>query len=89
MKIKSGYKIRKIAGENVIVSIGTLNVNMTKVISLNDTSVWLWEQLGGEEFDAERVADLLCGEYDVDHNTALADAGAWIESLRQANLIEE
>ena len=89
MKIKSGYKIRKIAGENVIVSIGTLNVNMTKVISLNDTSVWLWEQLGGEEFDAERVAELLCSEYDVDHATALADAGAWIESLRAVNLIEE
>ena len=89
MKIKSGYKIRKIAGENVIVSIGTLNVNMTKVISLNDTSVWLWEQLGTEEFDTEKVADLLCGEYDVDREKALTDAAAWIKSLREASLIED
>ncbi len=35
MKIKEGYKIRNIAGEHVIVSIGTLNVNLTKVVSLN------------------------------------------------------
>ena len=41
MKIKHGYKIRNIAGENVIVAIGKLNVNLTKVISLNPTSVWL------------------------------------------------
>ena len=45
MKIKEGYKIRNIAGEHVIVSIGTLNVNLTKVVSLNPSSVWLWEQL--------------------------------------------
>ena len=44
MKIKEGYKIRNIAGEHVIVSIGTLNVNLTKVVSLNPSSVWLWEQ---------------------------------------------
>ena len=41
MKIKEGYKIRNIAGEHVIVSIGTLNVNLTKVVSLNPSSVWL------------------------------------------------
>lgn len=89
MKIKPGYKIRTIAGENVIVSVGTLNVNMTKVISLNDTSVWLWNQLGNNDFDNQTVADLLCQHFDVDHDTALADSNDWINSLRNANLIEE
>ena len=89
MKIKPGYKIRNIAGEYVIVSVGILNVNMTKVISLNDTSVWLWEQLGTENFDEEKVADLLCRHFDVDRTTALADSADWIVSLRNANLIED
>ena len=89
MKIKDGYKIRNIAGENVIVSIGTLNVNLTKVISLNPTSVWLWEQLGNEEFDDEKVADMLTDNYEVGREQALSDARAWIESLRSANLLEE
>ena len=66
MKIKEGYKIRNIAGEHVIVSIGTLNVNLTKVVSLNPSSVWLWEQLSGTEFDAGRVADLLTEHYEVE-----------------------
>ena len=89
MRIKEGYKIRNIAGESVIVSIGALNVNLTKVISLNPTSVWLWEKLGNEEFDADKVAGLLIENYDVDNDLALTDAKAWIESLRKANLIEE
>lgn len=89
MRIKQGYKIRNIAGENVIVAIGKLNVNLTKVISLNPTSVWLWEQLGNEEFDAAKVSELLVSNYDVDHDTASADAEAWISSLRKAGLLDE
>ncbi len=89
MRIKKGYKIREIAGESVIVSIGSLNVNLTKIISLNPTSVWLWERLTDEEFDAEKVADLLTGNYEVDRAKALTDAEAWIGQLRKAGLVEE
>lgn len=89
MRIKEGYKIRNIAGESVIVSIGQLDVNLTKVISLNPTSVWLWEELGHDEFDADRVASLLTDHYEVDYDQALADARDWISSLSQAGLIEE
>lgn len=88
MKIKTGYKIREIAGENVIVSIGTLNVNLTKVISLNPTSVWLWEQLQDVDFDTEKIAGLLTGQYEVEYKTALADAEAWVKSLDEADLLE-
>ena len=89
MKLKQNYKVRKIAGESVIVRMGTQNVKMTTIISLNPTSEWLWEQLQGVEFDAQKVADLLTSEYEVEAEVALADANAWIESLRKADLIEE
>lgn len=89
MRIKQGYKIRNIAGESVIVSVGNLNVNLTKVISLNPTSVWLWERLGDESFDAEKAASLLTDNYEVGYDDALRDAAAWIDSLREAGLIEE
>jgi hypothetical protein len=89
MKLKQSYKVRKIAGESVIVRMGTQNVKMTTIISLNPTSEWLWEQLQGVEFDAQKVADLLTAEYEVEAAVALADANAWIESLRKAELVEE
>ncbi len=89
MKLKQNYKVRKIAGESVIVRMGVQNVKMTTIISLNPTSEWLWEQLQGVEFDAQKVADLLGTEYEVEPTVALADANAWIESLRKADLVEE
>ncbi|MBQ8334829.1 MAG: PqqD family protein [Tidjanibacter sp.] len=89
MKLKQNYKVRKIAGESVIVRMGVQNVKMTTIISLNPTSEWLWEQLQGVEFDAQKVADLLGAEYEVEPTVALADANAWIESLRKADLVEE
>ena len=89
MKLKQNYKVRKIAGESVIVRMGTQNVKMTTIISLNPTSEWLWEQLQGVEFDAQKVADLLTAEYEVEAAVALADANAWIESLRKAELVED
>lgn len=89
MKLKTDYKIRKIAGESVIVRMGTQNVKMTTIISLNSTSEWLWEQLQDEEFDVEKVADLLTAEYEVEREVALVDAAKWVEMLRKAELVNE
>ncbi len=87
MKLRTDCKIRKIAGESVIVRMGKLNVDMTRVISLNSTSEWLWEQIGNEEFDVEKVADLLTAEYEVEREVALLDAQKWVEMLRSADLL--
>ena len=89
MRLKTEYKIRKIAGESVIVRMGAQNVKMTSIISLNSTSEWLWEQLQNEEFDADKVADMLTAEYEVEREVALVDAEKWIEMLQKAELISE
>ncbi len=89
MRLKSDFKVRRIAGESVIVRMGEQNVRMTSIISLNPTSEWLWQQLSNQEFDAEKVADLLTSEYEVEREVALGDAAKWIEMLRKANLVEE
>jgi hypothetical protein len=89
MKLKQNYKVRKIAGESVIVRMGTQNVKMTTIISLNPTSEWLWEQLQGVEFDAQKVADLLTAEYEVSREVALIDAEKWIDMLHKADLVVE
>ncbi len=89
MKLKTDYKIRKIAGESVIVRMGAQNVKMTSIISFNATSEWLWKQLQDEEFDVEKVADLLTAEYEVEREVALVDANKWVEMLRKAELVNE
>ena len=88
MKIKSMYKVRQVAGENLIVGQGRLNADMTKVISLNDTAVLLWNELVGKDFSCEDVADVLVSTYGIERERAMTDASKWIEKLKGCEIIE-
>lgn len=84
MRIKKGFKLRKMCGENIITADGMENINFNKLVSLNATAAFLWEQVSGTEFNAESLAELLVKEYGIDIETAKADAEnlckAWIDA---------
>ena len=88
MKIKSMYKVRQVAGENLIVGQGRLNADMTKVISLNDTAVLLWNELTGKDFTCEDAADVLVANYGIEKERAMADAAKWIEKMNECDILE-
>ena len=87
MRFKEGYKVRSMAGENVVIMQGTAGSDMTRIISLNDSSLLLWNALQGKEFEVSDVATLLIDEYEIDTDTATADAQAWVEKLAECGLI--
>jgi len=87
MKIKEGYKIKKMAGENVIITQGRYGMDMTKVITFNDTAEWLFNQLHGKEFTQTEVVRLLTGHFNVDVETANASANDFIKSLVTTELV--
>ena len=89
MRIKRGYKIRHIAGESVVEAAGAFSIDLPRVVSLNPTSAWLWDQLGESDFTEQKVAELLVENYDVEPRRALRDSRNWIESLEKAGLIEK
>ena len=88
MKIKSMYKVRQGAGENLVVGQGRLNADMTKVISLNDTAALLWKELAGRDFTCEDAADVLVATYEIEKEQAMADAAKWIEKMQACGIIE-
>lgn len=88
MKIKSEYKVRQIAGENVVIMQGEVGADMTQIITLNDSALLLWESLCGKEFTAEDAVAVLCENYDVAEDVAALDAKNWIERMQQCGLIE-
>ena len=88
MKIKSMYKVRQVAGENLVVGQGRLNADMTKVISLNDTAALLWKELAGRDFTCEDAADVLVATYEIKKEQAMADAAKWIEKMQACGIIE-
>ena len=87
MKFKEGYKVRSMAGENVVIMQGTAGSDMTRIISLNDSSLKLWTELQGKEFEVEDVANILVDTYKIDVELAERDAKAWVEKLAECGLI--
>ena len=89
MKIDSKVKVRDIAGEKVVIMQGRLGADLTRIIQLNGSSVWLLEQLTDRDFEVADVVELLTSRYDVDEQTATADAAKWVEQLRQHKMVIE
>ena len=79
MKIKEGFLLRQVAGQNVVLPASAeLDLNM--MITLNDTGAFLWERLA-EETDEAALVQALLAEYDVDEATAAAAVAAFVKKL--------
>ena len=88
MKIKPGFELRTICGENFIIAKGAQNINFIKIINLNESATYLWNNVLNKDFDAPLMASLLQQEYDVDPDTALADATELLTAWQNAGLCE-
>lgn len=87
MKIKSQYKVRHVADEDIILVQGRNPGDMTTVIALNETSLFLWNQLKDRDFELSDVTELLMQHYDVEYETARKDAESWVTKLQENNII--
>ena len=88
MKISEKFKVREMAGEHVIIMPGRVGADMTRILALNDSSLYLWETLRGRDFTTEEAAGLLTERYEVDEATALRDAQAWAGKRAECGVLE-
>ena len=89
MKIKEGFVLRQVCGENVIVGEGLNAINFGKMLALNETAAWLWQQAQAMgEFTIEALADKLCDEYEVTPDEARRDVAAIIDEWKAVNVVE-
>lgn len=89
MKINQGFELREMCGERIIIATGKENIDFSKVISLNESAAWLWNEVEGKEFTPETLAALLREQYEVDEATALADATALAAQWVSIGLVSE
>lgn len=88
MKIKTGFELRNVCGENIIIAHGVENIDFTKVITLNESAAFIWKQVEGKTFTEEDMVKILLDEYEVEESQAQADVKALAESWLQAGLVE-
>lgn len=86
MKLKEGFMLRQIAGENVVVPLDE-DMDRNMMITLNNTGRLLWQKLE-EGADLDQLTDALTGAYQVDEATAAAHAAAFVKKLEEHNFLQ-
>ncbi len=89
MRQKKGFNLRNICGENIIVAEGIENIDFSNIISMNESSAYLWKNLEGKDFTAADMAKLLTEEYEIDDQTALNDSTDLAALWLNAGIIEK
>lgn len=87
MKIKKGFILRVVGGENVVVPVGALSKTFHGMINLNETGAFMWKFFT-EEHTVEEAVDALCAEYDVDRERAALDVQKFADVLTQNGFVE-
>jgi hypothetical protein len=87
MKINPIYKVRKVAGENIILLQGKTSGDMTRVVAFNESALLMWDTLQGKDFSVLDATQVLLDNYEVSPDVASADAMKWVETLRENGLL--
>ena len=89
MRLKKGFVLREVCGERVIMGEGLGAINFGKLLALNETAAWLWQQaqtMG--DFTIEALAERLSEEYDVTADEAKADVVEIIAEWQKVDVVE-
>ena len=87
MKIKKGFVLRVVGGENVVVPVGEMSKTFHGMINLNATGAFMWKFFSEEHTLEEGVAALLA-EYDVDEERARADVEKFMNAVMKNGFAE-
>lgn len=88
MKIKDGFMLQSVAGSTVVVPVGEKSISFRGMLTLNEVGAFVFEQLKSDT-TAERIAEKITAEYQVDYETALKDVEAFISRLKEKDIIDE
>ena len=86
MKIRKQLVKRTIAGDVILVPVGDASLELKGLLTLNETGERMWDLLPQCDTEETLVRQML-EEYEVDEATLRADVGAFLDSLRQLDIL--
>lgn len=89
MKVKNGFNLREVCGENIIVAEGDENIDFSNIISMNESSAYLWQEVQKlDNFTIDTLTQLLCEQYEIDEATVKKDVTTLATQWAAAGIIE-
>lgn len=87
MKIKSGFMLREIAGQSVVVPLGARVIEFNGIMTLSESGALLWRELE-KNSTVDEMVEILLSEYDIDRETAQNDVEQFVKSMVETSIIE-
>ena len=87
MKVKENFMLRKVADSYVVVPVGRQTLDFNGIINLNETGAFLFELLQ-KGASRDGLVEKLLGEYEVERDRAQADVDKFIQSVKDADVLE-
>lgn len=87
MKINKKMILREVAGEYILVPIGTSVISTNGLFMLTETAAFIWK-LFPEAENEEYIVEKITEEYDVDAEEARMDVRNFLSFLRSHEIID-
>lgn len=87
MKIKEGYLLRNVASNYIVVAVGEAGIDFNGIITINETGAFLWKELEKGSSESELISKLT-KEYEVSEEIAAKDVSSFINTMKEAELLE-
>lgn len=86
MKINKEYVLREIAGDYIIIPIGSTALEFNGLITVNEVGVTLWKMLQ-EEVTLDDLVQGVLAEYDVSEEVAREDIQEFLDELVKGGIL--
>lgn len=88
MKIRNGFVLKNIAGENIVMPAGDNISTFDGAIVLNEVAAFIWSKME-ESVSRNELLEFILSEFEVEKEKAAADLDALILKLSDYGVIEE
>ena len=86
MNIKKELIKREIAGDTILVPVGSAVLDSNGLFVLNELGAFIWDLLPNVDSE-EAICDAVLEQYDVSEDTAKQDVAAFLKKLQELDII--
>lgn len=88
MRVDSGFVLREIAGDYVIIPTGKIVLTFNGLITVNEVGVSIWNMLQ-KEVTFEEIVKGILDEYEVEESVARQDVEEFLKRLEENRILIE
>ena len=86
--MKSGFVMREVAGQYVVIAIGEASKTFHGMIKLNSTGKDIWEGLESG-FEEQQIVDLLMDKYQVSQEQVREDVQEFLKQMKEVGILAD